>query len=166
MIDEIANLTAYLTDRKAKERINQALGLLLTQGRAVGVCVVAALQDPRREVLALRNLFPDEGRTAAGWADRGRHGPRRRRPRAGRRCDRIPAVDAGRRLCPHRRRPRTHPGPRRLRHRRRHRRRWSSTTRHPARSWTASSSSKPRRATSTPEVIALPTDREGPPAGG
>jgi S-DNA-T family DNA segregation ATPase FtsK/SpoIIIE len=58
VIDEIANLTAYLTDRKLKDRISQALGLLLTQGRAVGVCVVAALQDPRREVLALRNLFP------------------------------------------------------------------------------------------------------------
>jgi S-DNA-T family DNA segregation ATPase FtsK/SpoIIIE len=58
VIDEIANLTAYLTDRKLKDRIAQALGLLLTQGRAVGVCVVAALQDPRREVLALRNLFP------------------------------------------------------------------------------------------------------------
>jgi S-DNA-T family DNA segregation ATPase FtsK/SpoIIIE len=60
LIDEIANLTAYLTDRKVKERINRALGLLLTQGRAVGVCVVGALQDPRREVMALRNLFPDE----------------------------------------------------------------------------------------------------------
>ena len=58
LIDEIANLTAYLTDRKVKDRINQALGLLLTQGRAVGVSVIAALQDPRREVLALRNLFP------------------------------------------------------------------------------------------------------------
>jgi len=60
LIDEIANLTAYLTDRKVKERINRALGLLLTQGRAVGVCVVGALQDPRREVMVLRNLFPDK----------------------------------------------------------------------------------------------------------
>jgi S-DNA-T family DNA segregation ATPase FtsK/SpoIIIE len=58
LIDEIANLTAYLTDRKLKERILQALGLLLTQGRAVGISVIAALQDPRREVLQLRNLFP------------------------------------------------------------------------------------------------------------
>jgi len=58
VVDEIANLTAYLTDRAVKNRIQQALGLLLTQGRAVGVCVVGALQDPRREVLALRNLFP------------------------------------------------------------------------------------------------------------
>jgi S-DNA-T family DNA segregation ATPase FtsK/SpoIIIE len=60
LIDEIANLTAYQTDRKVKERINRALGLLLTQGRAVGVSVVGALQDPRREVMALRNLFPDK----------------------------------------------------------------------------------------------------------
>jgi S-DNA-T family DNA segregation ATPase FtsK/SpoIIIE len=60
LIDEIANLTAYLTDRKVKDRINRALGLLLTQGRAVGVCVVGALQDPRREVMVLRNLFPDK----------------------------------------------------------------------------------------------------------
>lgn len=58
VIDEIANVTAYLTDRNVKARIVTALGLLLTQGRAVGVCVVAALQDPRREVMALRNLFP------------------------------------------------------------------------------------------------------------
>jgi S-DNA-T family DNA segregation ATPase FtsK/SpoIIIE len=60
LIDEIANLTAYLTDRKVKDRINRALGLLLTQGRAVGVCVVGALQDPRREVMTLRSLFPDK----------------------------------------------------------------------------------------------------------
>ena len=58
VVDEIANLTAYLTDRKLRDRIANALGLLLTQGRAVGVCVVAALQDPRKEVLAFRNLFP------------------------------------------------------------------------------------------------------------
>jgi DNA segregation ATPase FtsK/SpoIIIE-like protein len=38
--------------------VAHALGLLLTQGRAVGVCVVAALQDPRKEVLGYRNLFP------------------------------------------------------------------------------------------------------------
>src|SRR4051812_35962690 len=60
LIDEVANLTAYLTDRKVKDRINRALGLLLTQGRAVGVSVVGALQDPRREVMVLRNLFPDK----------------------------------------------------------------------------------------------------------
>jgi S-DNA-T family DNA segregation ATPase FtsK/SpoIIIE len=60
LIDEIANLTAYLTDRKVKDRINRALGLLLTQGRAPAVSVIGALQDPRREVMTLRSLFPDK----------------------------------------------------------------------------------------------------------
>lgn len=58
LIDEVANLTAYLPDRKLRERITHALAVLLTQGRTVGVSVVAALQDPRKEVLGLRNLFP------------------------------------------------------------------------------------------------------------
>jgi hypothetical protein len=58
VIDELAALTAYLTDRKLKDRIKAALGILLTQGRAVGVHVVACLQDPRKEVLPFRDLFP------------------------------------------------------------------------------------------------------------
>jgi DNA segregation ATPase FtsK/SpoIIIE, S-DNA-T family len=58
LVDEVANLTAYLPDRKLRDRITQSLAVLLTQGRAVGVSVVAALQDPRKEVLGLRNLFP------------------------------------------------------------------------------------------------------------
>jgi len=58
VVDEVATLSAYLPDRKLRDRMAHSLGLLLTQGRAVGVCVVAALQDPRKEVLAFRNLFP------------------------------------------------------------------------------------------------------------
>jgi DNA segregation ATPase FtsK/SpoIIIE, S-DNA-T family len=58
LVDEIANLTAYLPDRELRKRAEAALALLLTQGRAVGVCVVACLQDPRKEVLNFRNLFP------------------------------------------------------------------------------------------------------------
>jgi S-DNA-T family DNA segregation ATPase FtsK/SpoIIIE len=58
VVDEVATLTAYQTDSALRKRIAHSLGLLLTQGRAVGVCVVAALQDPRKEVLAFRNLFP------------------------------------------------------------------------------------------------------------
>jgi DNA segregation ATPase FtsK/SpoIIIE, S-DNA-T family len=58
VIDELAALTAYLTDRDAKKRIAAALSLLLSQGRAVGVLVVAALQDPRKDVLPARDLFP------------------------------------------------------------------------------------------------------------
>jgi S-DNA-T family DNA segregation ATPase FtsK/SpoIIIE len=58
VVDEVATLSAYLPDRRLRERMAHSLGLLLTQGRAVGVSVVAALQDPRKEVLNLRNLFP------------------------------------------------------------------------------------------------------------
>ena len=58
VVDELASLTAYVTDRDAKTRIKAALSLLLSQGRAVGVVVVAALQDPRKDVLPFRDLFP------------------------------------------------------------------------------------------------------------
>ncbi|WP_298457888.1 FtsK/SpoIIIE domain-containing protein [uncultured Cellulomonas sp.] len=58
LIDELANLTAYITDREAKRRIGAALSLLLSQGRAVGVSVVGAVQDPRKEVVTVRDLFP------------------------------------------------------------------------------------------------------------
>jgi S-DNA-T family DNA segregation ATPase FtsK/SpoIIIE len=60
LVDEIAFLTAYQADRKLRERILAALATLTTQGRAVGYCVIAALQDPRKEVLNIRNLFPDK----------------------------------------------------------------------------------------------------------
>src|ERR1039458_8801701 len=60
MVDEIAFLTAYQADRKLRERTLAALATLTTQGRAVGYSVVAALQDPRKEVLNIRNLFPDK----------------------------------------------------------------------------------------------------------
>ena len=59
LVDEVAFLTAYQPDRALKTRIMSALATLTTQGRAVGYCVVAALQDPRKDVLTIRNLFPD-----------------------------------------------------------------------------------------------------------
>lgn len=58
MVDELAALTGWVTDRQVKTRIAAALGLLLSQGRAVGVVVVGAAQDPRKDVLPLRDLFP------------------------------------------------------------------------------------------------------------
>ncbi|WP_131764616.1 FtsK/SpoIIIE domain-containing protein [Candidatus Protofrankia californiensis] len=58
IVDEIASLTAYVTDRDVKKRIGAALPLLLSQGRAPGVVVVAAVQDPRKDVLPFRDLFP------------------------------------------------------------------------------------------------------------
>ena len=59
LVDEVAFLTAYQPDRGLKTRIMSALATLTTQGRAVGYSVVAALQDPRKDVLTIRNLFPD-----------------------------------------------------------------------------------------------------------
>jgi DNA segregation ATPase FtsK/SpoIIIE, S-DNA-T family len=59
LVDEVAFLTAYQPDRNLKARIMAALATLTTQGRAVGYAVVAALQDPRKDVLTIRNLFPD-----------------------------------------------------------------------------------------------------------
>lgn len=57
IIDEIASLTAYLGDRKTRAEVEQLLGLLLSQGRAVGISVVAAVQDPSKDVLPIRQLF-------------------------------------------------------------------------------------------------------------
>lgn len=57
VIDEIAALTAYVTDRKVRTEIEQLLGLLLSQGRAVGISVVAAVQDPAKDTLPVRQLF-------------------------------------------------------------------------------------------------------------
>ncbi|BDB44170.1 MULTISPECIES: FtsK/SpoIIIE domain-containing protein [Mycobacterium] len=57
IIDEIAALTAYVTDRKLRAETEQLLGLLLSQGRAVGISVVAAVQDPAKDTLPVRQLF-------------------------------------------------------------------------------------------------------------
>ncbi len=57
VIDELAALTAYVTDAGVKKRLAAALGLLLSQGRAVGVSVIGATQDARKETLNMRDLF-------------------------------------------------------------------------------------------------------------
>jgi S-DNA-T family DNA segregation ATPase FtsK/SpoIIIE len=57
LVDELATLTAY-ADRKQRTEVEQLLGLWLAQGRAVGVSVIAAVQDPSKDVVALRQLFP------------------------------------------------------------------------------------------------------------
>jgi S-DNA-T family DNA segregation ATPase FtsK/SpoIIIE len=90
VVDELASLTSYVTDRDAKRRISATLSLLLSQGRAVGVLVVAALQDPRKEVLPARDLFPTRMALRLTDADQVDmvlgDGARAR----GARCDRIP----------------------------------------------------------------------------
>ncbi|KZS67460.1 hypothetical protein A4G28_17705 [Mycobacterium ostraviense] len=57
LVDELATLTAY-ADRKQRAEVEQLLGLWLAQGRAVGISVIAAVQDPSKDVVALRQLFP------------------------------------------------------------------------------------------------------------
>jgi S-DNA-T family DNA segregation ATPase FtsK/SpoIIIE len=58
LVDELAFLTAYQPDRDLRKRAEAAIATLTSQGRSVGVCVVGALQDPRKDVINLRNLFP------------------------------------------------------------------------------------------------------------
>lgn len=58
LVDELAALTAYVTDRELRRRADAALQLLLSQGRAPGVLVVAAAQDPGKDVVTFRDLFP------------------------------------------------------------------------------------------------------------
>ena len=57
LIDELAALTAYETDRDLLRRANSAIATLASQGRAVGFVVFACLQDPRKETLPARGLF-------------------------------------------------------------------------------------------------------------
>jgi S-DNA-T family DNA segregation ATPase FtsK/SpoIIIE len=57
LVDELAALTAY-TDRDTKRDAAALLQLLLSQGRAVGIVVVAAVQDPGKDVIPFRDLFP------------------------------------------------------------------------------------------------------------
>lgn len=56
VIDELAVLTAYGEPASCREA-ERLLGEVLTQGRALGVVVLACVQDPRKEVVGLRNLF-------------------------------------------------------------------------------------------------------------
>ncbi|GAA2497036.1 FtsK/SpoIIIE domain-containing protein [Terrabacter carboxydivorans] len=56
VIDELAALTAY-TDPDTKREASRLLAEILTQGRALGVVVLACVQDPRKEVVGMRGLF-------------------------------------------------------------------------------------------------------------
>ena len=56
VIDELASLTAY-ADPDVKKEAERLLKRLLSIGRAVGVVVVAFVQDPRKEVIDMRGLF-------------------------------------------------------------------------------------------------------------
>ncbi|PZF81592.1 FtsK/SpoIIIE domain-containing protein [Jiangella anatolica] len=58
VIDELAYLTDYQDDTKLKHQVNKALKIVLSQGRAAAVSVLAFVQDPRKSVVDARGLFP------------------------------------------------------------------------------------------------------------
>ncbi|MGH3905450.1 MAG: FtsK/SpoIIIE domain-containing protein [Pseudonocardiaceae bacterium] len=58
VVDELADVIAYLPEHGLRKRANLALQSLVSQGRAPGVCVLGQLQDPRKQVIEFRHLFP------------------------------------------------------------------------------------------------------------
>jgi DNA segregation ATPase FtsK/SpoIIIE, S-DNA-T family len=58
VVDELAQLTSYEPDPKLRKRAIQALSLLLSQGRGPAVTVIAAMQDPRKDIVEFLDLFP------------------------------------------------------------------------------------------------------------
>jgi DNA segregation ATPase FtsK/SpoIIIE, S-DNA-T family len=57
LIDELAGMTAYMSDPALRKEAAASLSRILTKGRALGIVVVAFVQDPRKEVLPMRGLF-------------------------------------------------------------------------------------------------------------
>jgi S-DNA-T family DNA segregation ATPase FtsK/SpoIIIE len=55
--DEIGALTRY-TDRKTRELITERVALLTTQGRALGFTVRGYVQEPTKDTVPVRELFP------------------------------------------------------------------------------------------------------------
>jgi len=58
IIDELADVIAYQPDNSLRKRANAAVQSILSQGRAPGVCVIAQIQDPRKQIIDFRHLFP------------------------------------------------------------------------------------------------------------
>lgn len=56
LVDELAVLTNYAA-RDVVAEASKLLKLILTQGRAFGVIVVAFVQDPHKDTVAMRDLF-------------------------------------------------------------------------------------------------------------
>lgn len=94
IIDELAYLSAYMTDKKLRARADEALCGILVLGRAIGYGVIGATQDPRKEVISYRDLFPTRValRLSKPMVDlvlgNGMH-------EAGAKCDLIPPPEAG-----------------------------------------------------------------------
>lgn len=58
IIDEAASLSSYFSDRRIRDEFMRLLGDVLTKSRAVAMPVMGCLQDPSKEVIPLRQLFP------------------------------------------------------------------------------------------------------------
>src|SRR5690242_18824845 len=58
VVDEMGYLSAMLPDKKLRERAEKAVSTILALGRAVGYALVGAVQDPRKETVSFRDLFP------------------------------------------------------------------------------------------------------------
>jgi DNA segregation ATPase FtsK/SpoIIIE, S-DNA-T family len=56
--DEIGALIRYIGDRKLREAITERVALLTTQGRALGYTVRDYVQEPTKDTVPVRELFP------------------------------------------------------------------------------------------------------------
>ncbi|MHA6780298.1 FtsK/SpoIIIE domain-containing protein [Pseudonocardia saturnea] len=56
--DEIGALVRYVGDRKTREAIVERVALLTTQGRALGYSVRGYVQEPTKDTVPVRELFP------------------------------------------------------------------------------------------------------------
>jgi S-DNA-T family DNA segregation ATPase FtsK/SpoIIIE len=56
--DEIGALVRYVGDRKTREAITERVALLTTQGRALGYTVRGYVQEPTKDTVPVRELFP------------------------------------------------------------------------------------------------------------
>lgn len=56
IVDEIANITAYVDSKQGKANADH-IAALCSMGRAAGVTAIAAVQDPRKETVRNRGLF-------------------------------------------------------------------------------------------------------------
>lgn len=88
VIDEAAALSMVL-DKKGYDRSQRRLKEILSQGRAAGVAVIAALQDPRKEALTARDLFTRQIALRLRSADETRMAIGQSAHEAGARCEDI-----------------------------------------------------------------------------
>jgi S-DNA-T family DNA segregation ATPase FtsK/SpoIIIE len=56
--DEVGALIRYVGDRKTREQIVERVALLTTQGRALGYTVRGYVQEPTKDTVPVRELFP------------------------------------------------------------------------------------------------------------